>query len=213
VTYCFAGLSEYAVPVLVGGQHIATLLGGQIFQQKPSQTQFEHLRQQLRVWGMQRELQRIKTAFFQTHVLSRQQFQASLRLLIIFARFLAEDANRDLLAARLQDQQSITQAKNFILTHAREPLYLHDVAEHVHVSTYYFSKVFKKATGIGFSEFLTRTRVEFAKKSLANPVLPINEVATQAGFGSLSQFNRAFQRYAGCTPKQYRASLLQKGPF
>lgn len=213
VAYCFAGLSEFAVPVLVGGRHIATLLGGQVFQHKPSQTQFERLRQQLRVWGMQRELQRIKTAFFQTHVISRQQFQASLRLLIIFARFLAEDANRDLLTARLHDQQSMTQAKNFILSHAGEPLHLHDVAEHVHVSTYYFCKVFKKATGIGFSEFLARARVEIAKKLLADPVLPINEVANQAGFGSLSQFNRVFQRYAGCSPKQYRASLLQTGPF
>lgn len=212
VIYCFAGLSEFAIPVLVGSQHIATLLGGQIFQRKPSQNQFERLRQQLRVWGIQRELQRIETAFFRTHVISHRQFQASLRLLTIFARFLAEDANRDLLGPRSQEQPLITSAKNFILAHASEPLQLRDVAQHVHVSKHYFSKSFKKAAGIGFSEFLTRVRVEKAKDLLANPALLINDVAIEAGFGSLSQFNRAFQRYSGCSPKEYRASLLRAAP-
>jgi AraC-like DNA-binding protein/ligand-binding sensor protein len=209
VTHCFAGLSEFAVPIIVGGQHVATLLGGQIFQRKPTQAQFARLRKQLRIWGMQHELRRIETAFFKTHVISRKQFQASLRLLTIFARFLADDANRDLLAARMQDQHWIARAKNFILNHAAEPLHLGDVSEHVHLSTSYFSRFFKKATGVGFSEFLARARVEIAKNSLADSGLTILEVANQAGFGSLSQFNRTFQRYVGCSPKEYRASLLQ----
>jgi AraC-like DNA-binding protein/ligand-binding sensor protein len=209
VTHCFAGLSEFAVPIIVGGQHVATLLGGQIFQRKPTQAQFARLREQLRIWGMQHEWRRIEIAFFKTHVISQNQFQASLRLLTIFAKFLADDANRDLLAARIQDQHWITRAKNFVLNHAAEPLHLRDVAEHVHLSTSYFSRFFKKATGLGFSEFLARARVEIAKNSLADPGLSINEVANQAGFGSLSQFNRTFQRYVGCSPREYRASLLQ----
>ena len=209
VTACFAGLSEFAVPVLVGGQHVATLFGGQIFQRKPTLIQFERLRRQLDVWEIQSEPKRIETAYFQTPVISRKQFQASVKLLAIFASFLAEDVNRDLLAARAHDQPCITTAKNFILAHASEPLRLRDVAEHVHVSTNYFSKFFKKTTGIGFSEFLGRVRVENAKDLLANPVLLITEVASQAGFGSLSQFNRDFQRFAGCSPKAYRASRRQ----
>jgi AraC-like DNA-binding protein len=208
VICCFAGLSEFVVPIIVGGQHVATLLGGQIFQRKPTQTQFTRLKEQLRIWGMQHELRRIEIAFFKTHVISRKQFQASLHLLTIFAKFLAEDANRDLLAARIQDQHWITHAKNFILDHAGEPLRLGDVADHAHLSISYFSKFFKKATGLGFSEFLARARVENAKNSLADPGLTIKEVANRAGFGSLSQFNRTFQRYVGCSPKEYRASLL-----
>ena len=60
---------------------------------------------------------------------------------------------------------------------------------------------------MGFSEFLGRARIENAKQSLANSVLSISEVADLTGFGSLSQFNRTFRRYAGCSPKEYRASL------
>jgi AraC-like DNA-binding protein len=206
---CFAGLSEFAVPVMVGGQHVATLLGGQIFQRKPSAVQYERLLDQLRSQGVTAEAPRVESAYFGTRVLSRKQFRASLRLLTIFARFLAEDANRDLIAAHTHDGPCITSAKNFILARASEPLLLRDVAEHVHVSPYYFSKFFKKATGIGFSEFLARVRVEKAKDLVTNQQVPIKEVASLAGFGSLSQFNRMFQRYAGCSPKAYRASIMQ----
>lgn len=206
---CFAGLSEFAVPVMVGGQHVATLRGGQIFQREPTRAQFDRMVEQLRDQGVSRQLPRLEATFFRTSVISRKQFQASLRLLKIFAKFLAEDANRDLLAAHTHDGSCITSAKNFILAHADEPLSLRDVAEHVHVSAHYFSKFFKKATGIGFSEFLARVRVEKAKDLIANSQLPINSVAHQAGFGSVSQFNRAFHRYTGSSPKVYRALLRQ----
>ena len=207
--YCFAGLTEFAVPIKVGGEHVATLLGGQVFQRKPTQAQFMRLVKQLSDWGMQRELRRVERAYFQTQVIARKQIQASVQLLTIFTSFLAEDVNRDLLATRAHDLPPVTTAKNFILAHASEPLSLHDVAEHVHVSTNYFSKFFKNENGIGFSEFLARVRIQTAKDLLADPALLITEVANQAGFGSLSQFNRTFQRYVGCSPRAYRASLKQ----
>jgi AraC-like DNA-binding protein len=209
VASCFAGLMEFAVPVVVSGEHVATLLGGQVFLRNPTQAQFARLADRLHTWKIQPELQRVEMAFFKTRVTSQKQFQASVRLLTIFAKFMAEDANRDLLTAHEHEGPCINVAKNFILAHASEPLHLLDVAAHVHVSPNYFSKFFKKTTGIGFSEFLARTRVEDAKNKLANPVLPINEVADQVGFGSLSQFNRAFHRYVGCSPKEYRTSLLE----
>ena len=209
VIRCFAGLVEFAVPIVVGGQHVATLLGGQVFQRKPTKAQFARLSRQLRAWEMRHDLREVETAFLQTPVISRKRFQASVQLLMIFARLLAQDSNRDLLSARVHERPCITSARHFIIAHASERLRLRDVAEHVHVSMHYLCKAFKKATGIGFSEFLARVRVETAKNSLADPVLPINQVASQAGFGSLSQFNRAFHRYVGCSPSAYRASLLQ----
>ena len=209
VVACFAGLMEFAVPIVVSGRHVATLLGGQIFLRNPTQAQFARLAERLRTWKIQPELQRVEMAFFQTRVTSQKQFQASVRLLNIVARFLAEDMNRNLLAVHEHEGPCVNVAKSFILAHASEPLHLSDVAEHVHISTNYFSKFFKKTTGLGFSDFLARIRIENAKDLLANPVLSITEVANQAGFGSLSQFNRAFHRYVGCSPKEYRASLLQ----
>ena len=205
--YCFAGLVEFALPIVINGQHVATLRGGRVFPHKPTIEQFNQLAQHLEAWGLHSELDQFKTRFFQTRVISRTQFQASVQMLALFAKFLVEDVNRNLLTVLAHDEPCIATAKNFILAHISEPLRLRDVAEHIHVSTHYFCKFFKKTTGMGFSEFLGRARIENAKQSLANSVLSISEVADLTGFGSLSQFNRTFRRYAGCSPKEYRASL------
>jgi AraC-like DNA-binding protein len=210
---CFAGLAEFAVPVMVGEQHVATLVGGQVFERKPTHTQFLQVARRLQAGGLYSESGQIEAAFYHTGVLPRKQIQASIQLLIIFTKLLANDVNRNLLTDHVQDQPCITSAKDFILTHASEPLYLRDVAEHVHVSRHYFCKFFKKATGMRFSEFLARTRVENAKNLLADPVLLITEAANQAGFGSLSQFNRIFHRYVGCSPTAYRASIRNGHSF
>ena len=204
--YCFAGLVEFAVPIVINRQHVASLLGGRVFLHKPTLEQFDQLARRLEAWGLHSELDRFKTQFFQTQVMSRKQFQASVQMLALFAKLVAEDVNRNVLTTHAHEGSLITTAKNFILAHANESLQLRDVAEHVHVSSHYFCKLFKKSTGMGFSEYLGRVRVENAKHTLANSVLPITEVAGQAGFGSLSQFNRTFQRYVGCSPKEYRAS-------
>lgn len=210
---CFAGLAEFTVPIVVNGQHVATLRGGQVFPRKPTTAQFDQLAERLHAWGLSSEVDRLRTRFFHTQVISRKQFQASVQMLALFAKLLAEDVNRSLLAGQVHDEPLIMTARNFILAHASEQLRLRDVAEHIHVSTHYFCRFFKKATGMGFSEFLGRARVENAKHALANSLLPIGEVAHQAGFGSLSQFNRTFQRYVGCSPKEYRASKRQVSPL
>jgi AraC-like DNA-binding protein len=49
--------------------------------------------------------------------------------------------------------------------------------------------------------------VEKAKNLLVNPQLRISEIAFEVGFQSLSQFNRAFRRHAGTSPRNYRHAL------
>jgi AraC-like DNA-binding protein len=209
---CFAGMIDLAVPVIVGGQQVATLLGGQVFRQKPGRRQFDRVARQLRKWGMDARLSQIKEAYFQTPVMAEKQFQGAARLLTILATQLAESANRCLLAAQRHEPPSVTQAKNFVHAHAGERVTLRQTAAHVHVSSPYFCKIFKQATGITLTEFVARVRVEKAKGLLNDPRLRITDVADSAGFNSISQFNRVFRRYAGNSPTAYRAAaLLQAG--
>ena len=70
---CFAGMIELAVPVVVGGQHVATLLGGQVFRQKPGRPQFDRLVRQVQERGTQVSLGRLKQAYFHTPVVSKKQ--------------------------------------------------------------------------------------------------------------------------------------------
>ena len=76
---CFAGLCDTAVPVRVGDKLIAFLQTGQILLHRPDRGQFRKVAQQLIEWGAQVDLQRVEEAFFNTRVLSPEQYQGLIR--------------------------------------------------------------------------------------------------------------------------------------
>ena len=80
------------------------------------------------------------------------------------------------------------------------------------MSAFYFCKVFKKTTGLTFTEFLARHRIEQVKQLLLNPHARVSEAAFSVGFQSLSQFNRLFRRIAGESPSAYRDHLHGSRP-
>ena len=67
--------------------------------------------------------------------------------------------------------------------------------------------MFKKATGINFTEYVSRTRTEKAKNLLLNPNLRVSEIAYEVGFQSLTHFNRIFKKLVGQSPTEYRSRL------
>jgi AraC-like DNA-binding protein len=101
----------------------------------------------------------------------------------------------------------IRRAKEFIEANCAEDLTLSQVAKVANTSTYYFCKIFKKATGINFTRYLSRTRVEKARHLLLNPNLRISEIAFASGFQSLTHFNRVFKHITGESPTAYRQKL------
>ena len=88
--------------------------------------------------------------------------------------------------------------------HYGDPIDLNEVARAMHVSTFYFCKIFRKATGLTFTDYLGRVRVERAKNLLLNPHLRISEIAYTVGFQSLTQFNRIYRKIAGEAPTAFR---------
>jgi AraC-like DNA-binding protein len=98
----------------------------------------------------------------------------------------------------------IARAKQFIDEHQDEDISLPDVSKAVNTSTFYFCKMFKKATGINFTEYLARVRIEKAKNLLLNPNARVSEVAYDVGFQSLTHFNRVFRKLVGQSPTEFR---------
>jgi YesN/AraC family two-component response regulator len=101
----------------------------------------------------------------------------------------------------------ISRAKQYIAEHQSEKLSLDQVSNAVHTSKFYFCKSFKKATGIHFTDYLSRIRMERAKGLLLNPNLRVSEIAYEVGFQSLTHFNRVFKRILGQSPTEYRGRL------
>src|SRR5690606_1304651 len=143
-------------------------------------------------------------AYFQTRVLSKRQYESIVRLLRIFAQHLSSLSNQ--LAVREVNAESptIARARVYISDRHADDLSLDEVAKAVNMSAFYFCKMFRKATGMTFTDYLARVRVEKVKNLLLNPHKRISEAAFEAGFQSLSQFNRVFRKVAGEAPTAYR---------
>ena len=204
---CFAGLCDTAVPVRMGDKLFGFLQTGQIMTKAPTKKQFDRAAQQLIAWGLKVDLGKVEEAFFQTKVLKPKQYDALVKLLTIFAGHLAMVANQIAVQQQNAEPPMITRAKEFIKTNQGEDISLGDVAKAVNTSTFYFCKMFKKATGLNFTDYLSRIRIEKAKNLLLNPNLRISEIAYEVGFQSLTHFNRVFRKLAGQSPTEYRQKL------
>lgn len=103
------------------------------------------------------------------------------------------------------DQAVIEQAKRYIRDNYTRDITLTRVASEVHLSPAYLSRIFKQKTGTCFSEYLTRYRLEQAKKLLLNTDKTIDEIAYAVGYGNNSYFTAVFRKFEHQTPSEFRA--------
>lgn len=204
---CFAGLCDSAVPVRVGENLIAFLSTGQILLHKPSHQEFAKTTRSLLKWGAEVDLKRLEEAYFHTRVVSKRQYESVLRLLAVFSQHLSGLSNELMVKEAAGESPAITRARVYIAARHADELTLGEVAKAVNMSAFYFCKIFKKTTGMTFTGYLARVRVEKVKNLMLNPHKRISEVAYETGFQSLSQFNRVFRRLAGESPSEYRERL------
>jgi AraC-like DNA-binding protein len=116
-----------------------------------------------------------------------------------------EGAPRALASAGGGAPTSVERMATFVAHHYRDPIGLEEVAREVHLHPDYASALFRKAVGVTPTRFILQHRVSHAQRMLVTSDAKILEVAREAGFGSLSRFNAAFQKLCGCAPRQYRS--------
>jgi AraC-like DNA-binding protein/ligand-binding sensor protein len=201
---CFADLRHTAVPVKLGERTIGFLLTGQIALDLPSSARFEAIVRQLTEWGVSMDRNRLEEAYNRSLVFSSNQYAGLIRLLEIFGQQLSAMANRTMVQDREAEPPLVRRARAYIVGHQADPIDLDNVAKAMHVSTFYFCKTFRKATGLTFTEYLGRVRIEKAKALLLNPHLRISEIAYEVGFQSLTHFNRIFRQFTGEAPTRFR---------
>jgi AraC family transcriptional regulator len=85
-----------------------------------------------------------------------------------------------------------------------EPLTLADIANEVYLSVFHLLRLFKETTGETPRRFLTRIRIEEARRLLRNTELSVAEIAPRCGFASPSALSTAFLRHTGMRPSTYR---------
>jgi AraC-like DNA-binding protein/ligand-binding sensor protein len=204
---CMYGLCETAVPVHLDKEVIGFLHTGQAFREPPSAERFAGTRRLISRVAPDLDTKTAMAAWQDTPVLPPKKWDSLASLLNIFAQHLSLLSSQ--LAARTRHAEApvITRVKEFIEANYGDHLSLGTAAKVAHASTFYFCKLFKKVTGVNFTDYVARVRIEKAKGLLFNPNLQVSEIAFEVGFQSLTHFNRVFKKHTTCSPSQYRSQL------
>ena len=205
---CPVGLCDTAVPVRMSDRLLGFLQVGQVFRKKPTPAQFNKVVELCEKWGIDVSREALRKAYFSGKVVSQKEHDSTVKLLTIFAQHLALLSNQVFIQQENSEPPVISKARAYIHEHQTEDLKLGQVAKAVNTSSFYFCKMFKKVTGINFTDYVARVRIEKSKNLLLNPNLRISEIAFEVGFQSLTHFNRVFKKILGQSPTQYRSQLL-----
>lgn len=102
--------------------------------------------------------------------------------------------------------------EQYLKENFREEISLGDLAAMAGFTPDYLSRVYKKYRKESPLRYLTRLRIEEAKKILAEqPLLGIGEAGALAGYPDPYYFSRVFKEQTGCYPSEYRKTALEKG--
>ena len=207
---CFANLRETAVPIWLGKTLVAHLRTGQVFSSVPTEENFATAVAILREDPQFREtdLDDLKKSYFAGKVVSDEHYNAIVELLVLFAMQLSCELERQ----PVVQNPTIPEPIQRVCLHLRktfdQPFSLLEASRLAGMSAHHLCSVFKSATGTTLTEFHNRERILQAKRRLTSRYVRVSEVALDVGFGSLSQFNRSFQKYAGESPTDFRKRVL-----
>ena len=141
------------------------------------------------------------------------EFQIKSNLMQLFYEFINHINNQgiNLLEHSLQnvDFTSILPAFTYIEEHFDKPITAYTAANHCHLSYSYFSRLFKKISGITFTMYLNFVRITEAERLLINHAQSITDIGFQVGYMDTSYFIRQFKNFKGITPKQF-VKLIEK---
>lgn len=96
---------------------------------------------------------------------------------------------------------------NYILSHLDAALTLDTLAKEACMSRSYYSTMFKELNGISVWDYITMKRIDLAQYELEHTERSVTQISESCGFNSISNFNRAFKKLTGKTPREYRSSF------
>ncbi len=98
----------------------------------------------------------------------------------------------------------VDKIKEIINDKYNEPIGVQEIAEELKISNNYLSAIFKQSTGISFTRYLTKVRLEKAKELIEDSLLKIQDIAVMVGYEDQNYFSRVFRRQYGISPSEMR---------
>ena len=98
----------------------------------------------------------------------------------------------------------IEKADQYLSEHYHEDISLDEIARHVNLSSYYFSRFYKNSTGTSFSDKIVMLRMDEAKELLKREDLSIKDVSYLVGYVDPNYFSKIFKKVTGFNASEYK---------
>ena len=116
-----------------------------------------------------------------------------------------------ILSGKMKSYDYVEFVKEHVQNHYMEPIYLNELALAAHVSQSYLSSIFKKDTGVSFTNYLIQFRMGRACELLINQHITVKKVSELVGYTDYAQFCKTFKKQKNMSPGEYKKTCYNKG--
>lgn len=212
---CHAGLLDFSMPIIVHNQIVGFMMFGQIILTDEKQCCNCITCEQTNI-NASVELQR---AFTKVKRINKAKLDAAISLLDkMSSYYLTKELGKSDIEISIKPpipapanyektfykNEEIQKALQYIDKNLHKNIQLEEIANHVYLSHYYFSKLFKKEMSINFITYVNQKKVERAKTLLLESQRSVEHIARDLGFKQPSYFCKIFKNFIGITPAEFR---------
>ncbi|SDM80064.1 Helix-turn-helix domain-containing protein [Paenibacillus sp. yr247] len=102
-------------------------------------------------------------------------------------------------------RELIAKVTHYIEEHYQDSnLNVNTIGERFELKGSYISKLFKDQTGEGLLDYMTRVRIQQAKRMISYKQDSISDIANYVGYNEVATFIRVFKKYEGITPGKFK---------
>lgn len=116
------------------------------------------------------------------------------------------ESGRKPAAGSAQPEPKLQLIDRYIAEHLDENISSVDIANYLVLNASYFSRYFKRMTGMNFTDYVHRYKIGIAEQLLRNTDETVELVAAKLGYYERSYFSKLFKKYTGMTPTELRRS-------
>ncbi|SFA97472.1 Ligand-binding sensor domain-containing protein [Citrobacter amalonaticus] len=220
---CHAGLTDFSIPLVIAGHLVGFVLCGQVRLRNDDGADLLDIMKVDDRWQADPELlnefsnvpemdySRVMASADLLKLIVENCLKKQLNFVVIKDSTQPAEPSRSTRAASPHDSK-MKKALRYIDAHLSDDLRLEDVASHVYLSPYYFSKLFKKYQGIGFNAWVNQQRMASARELLCHSDWSIASIARNLGFSQTSYFCKVFRQTYQVTPQAYRQKINENLP-
>lgn len=213
---CHAGLTDFSIPLVIAGHLVGFVLCGQV--RLSNDVELVDILNVDDRWQADPELlnefrnvpemdySRVIASADLLKLIVENCLKKQLNFVVIKDNPQQSEANKTARGPSPHDSK-MKKALRYIDAHLSDDLRLEDVASHVYLSPYYFSKLFKKYQGIGFNAWVNHQRMVSARELLCHSDWSIASIARNLGFSQTSYFCKVFRQTYQVTPQAYRQQI------